>query len=369
MTVRTGSGIFLDGVTSARHDVTVELVPAGLQILGADGKPLALWAYDAIERVAGPEGALRIAQAGSPVLARLEVRDDALAAAIDQHAVKIDRSGRAERRMRLKVVIWSVAAMTSIVLVAVFGMPAIATGLAPLVPYRIERALGDAVETQLRTLLDTRKRGAAFECGRGEGEADGLAALEKLVQGLEAAAALPIPINVKVVRLPVANAFALPGGHIYVFQGLLTRADTPDELAGILAHEIGHVAHRDSTRNILQAAGLSFFFGMLLGDFVGGGAVVVASKTLLEASYSRSVEAAADAYSVELMTSISGDPHALGVILQRIAGDSAGWAKLLLDHPETRDRVAVIVAADAKPTQPLLDAAQWTALKRICSGA
>jgi Zn-dependent protease with chaperone function len=269
-------------------------------------------------------------------------------------------------------VFWTVAATVSTLLVAIFGVPAIATGLAPLVPFRIERLLGDAVDTQIRSMLDLRRRGAAFECGRAEDEKAGLAALDDLVKGLETAAALPLPISVKVVRLRQANAFALPGGlpggHIYVFQGLLDKAETPDELAGVLAHEIAHVAHRDGTRAILQAAGLSFFFGMLLGDFVGGGAVVIASKTILETNYSREVETAADAYSIELMRAVAGDPRALAPILQRIAGDSDGWVKILLDHPETRDRVAVIEAASIGTPRPLLDATQWAALKRICSG-
>ena len=101
------------------------------------------------------------------------------------------------------------------------------------------------------------------------------------------------------VRRSDFNAFALPGGHIYVFQGLIDRAQSPDELAGVLAHEIGHVAHRDGTRTVLQTAGLSFLFGMMLGDFFGGGAVVIAAKTVLRSSYSRRVEAAADTYSVD----------------------------------------------------------------------
>ena len=109
---------------------------------------------------------------------------------------------------------------------------------------------------------------------------------------------------------------------------------------------------------------------MMLGDFVGGGAVVIAARTVLKSSYSRHVEAAADAYSVDLMAKAGGDPHALGVILARIVGDKDHGMKLLLDHPETKDRIAAIDAvAVAGATTPLLDAAQWSALKQICSTA
>ena len=365
----SGAAIYFDGATSARHDVTVELTSATLRVSGADGVVLADWTYPEIETLSAPDGVLRIGRAGSAVLARLEVRDPALITAIDDRCVTIDGTGRTERRMRRKVVFWSFAAAASLVLVAVFGVPIIATRLAPLVPYRVERLLGDAVDKLVRSTLDTNNAGARFECGHGTTETAGSAAFDALVGKLAAAAALPLPVNALVVRRSEANAFALPGGRIYVFEGLIDKAETPDELAAVLAHEIGHLAHRDGTRSVLQAAGLSFLFGMLLGDFFGGGAVVIASKTVLQSSYSRAVEAAADGYGIDLMNRVGGDPHALATILKRIATDTDGWIKVLLDHPENRARIAVIMASVVGATHPLIDEAQWAALKRICSGA
>ena len=124
-------------------------------------------------------------------------------------------------------------------------------------------------------------------------------------------------------------------------KGLIAQSRTPDELAGVIAHEIGHVAHRDGTRSILQAAGLSFLFGMLLGDFTGGGVVVIAAQTVMQSAYSRDVESAADRYGVELMTKIGGDGRALGTILERIAGGIEPGMTILRDHPATMERVAV----------------------------
>jgi hypothetical protein len=69
------------------------------------------------------------------------------------------------------------------------------------------------------------------------------------------------------------------------------------------------------------------------------------------------------------MIRLKADPHALAAILKRIAGDSEGWSKLLLDHPETKNRIAAIEAAPRGTPQPLLDDAQWTELKRICAPA
>jgi Zn-dependent protease with chaperone function len=364
-----GPGIFYDGTTSARHSVRVELAPAMLQIRAADGRLLAGWAYNEIEKLSAPDHVLRIGLLGSPILARLEIRDPALATAIDDLSLTIDRSGASERRMQRKVVFWSIAASISLVLVAVFGVPEIATRLAPLVPYRIETLLGDAVDAQIRAMLDSRKLGNDFECGNSDGAKAGKAAFDHMLTRLEQAAALPVPLNAKVVRRSEANAIALPGGRIYIFEGLINKAESADEVAGVLAHEIGHVARRDGMRSVMQAAGLSFLFGMLLGDFVGGGAVVVAARTVLQLSYSRDVEAAADGYSVGLMQRVNANPHGLATILKRIAGsgNTEGWVKILLDHPETRDRVAIIEATSAAGAQPILDASEWTAFRRICA--
>jgi Zn-dependent protease with chaperone function len=366
----SGPAIYFDGTCSARNDVVVEAGTAGLQIFGAGRHLLDEWLYAELRRQAAPDGVLRLGRSGETLLARLEVRDLALASAIEDRAVTLDRSGAAERKLRRKVVILSLAAVVSLILTAIIGVPVLATRLTPLVPISVEQKLGNAVDSQIRATLDTKHLGAGFVCGDGANGAAGRAALDKLVGRLKTAAALPYPLHVDVVRRADFNAFALPGGHIYAFQGLIDRAHTPDEVAGVLAHEIGHVAHRDGTRTVLQAAGLSFLFGMMLGDFVGGGAVVIAAKTVVRSSYSRRVEASADLYSVGLMHKVGADPRALATILERVAADKDEGIKILADHPDTKDRVVAINAvAPSGATTPLLGAADWAALKQICAPA
>jgi Zn-dependent protease with chaperone function len=367
--VPSASAHFFDGKTSARHAVTVELDPAGLVVRASDGHLRARWPYEQLEHLSSHDGVFRLGLVGSGDLARLEIRDPAFAATIDELSTMVDRTGRAERRGRRKVVLWSIAAVVSLVLVGIFGVPAIAGRLAPLIPFSVERKLGQAVDPQVRTLFGGDRPGMPFVCGTLEIEKEGQAALEKLVAKLETAASLGMPLTVSVARPAVANAIALPGGFIYVFHGLIAKAESVDEVAGVLAHEIGHVAHRDGTRAVLQAAGLSFLFGMVLGDFVGGGAVVIAARAILQLSHSREVERAADLYAVELIARAGGNPRALGAILNRIAGSQDPNMKILLNHPVTRERVALIeqISAASRETAPLLDAAEWAALKRICA--
>jgi Zn-dependent protease with chaperone function len=303
-------------------------------------------------------------------LERLEIRDPAFATEIDTRAAYVDRTGGLQRRQRVRVIGWSVTATASLLVVAWFGLPAIAARLAPSLPASVERRLGAAVDMQVRSMLETGKNGGAFECGTAAAEMPGRAALDKIMRRLEAAAALPMPLRTNVVRRDEVNAIALPGGYVYVFQGLIAKAENADEIAGVIAHEIGHVANRDGTKAMLEGAGLSFLFGMLLGDFVGGGAVVLAARNVLQSSYSREAEAAADAYGTDLMNKAGGDARALAVILDKTGGATEPGMKILMDHPETKARIAAINRmAAARQSSPFLEASEWAALKQICAGS
>ena len=145
--------------------MAVELAPEGLRIRSADGTLLGEWPYDDLESVPSPAGVLRLGRAGSPVLARLEIRDREFADAIDSRSIPVDRSGRSERRMRTKVIVWSLIATASLVGVAVWGVPLIATRLAPLIPYSLEFRLGELIEAQARASLDTRHLGRGRRVG------------------------------------------------------------------------------------------------------------------------------------------------------------------------------------------------------------
>jgi Zn-dependent protease with chaperone function len=381
-----GPANFFDGVTSARQEAVVELGQQSLQIRGAAGDQLAEWPYADIAIMSAPDGMLRLGLATGSSLARLEIRDAGLAAAFDARTGSIQRFATTDRRTRVKVVGWSVAAAVSAVLIAVFGVPAIVERVAPLVPVGMEQRLGVSVDAQVRTVLATEAK--EFECGTSAATKDGRAAFDKMVRQLETAAALPLPLHAVVVHRNEANAFALPGGYVYVFEGIVDKAQSADELAGVIAHEMGHVAHRDGVRSVMQASGLSFLFGMLIGDFSGGGASVIAVRTVMQSSYSRETESAADAYGARLVAKLGRDPRALGAILLRIAGTPGPMSKILLDHPEAKDRAAAIDAlAGPRPasspvvkggdgsivktggsaTAALISAAEWTALKRICA--
>jgi predicted Zn-dependent protease len=366
---KSGPAIFFDGKSSTRHAVTVELDPSALLVRSASGALLARWPYDELEQSSAHEGVFRIGHLSGDTLERVDIRDPELAHAVDVLSIPVDRTGLRQRRNRRKVVLWSVAAVASLLAVAIYGIPELATRAAPLVPYTFEQRLGASVNAQIRAALDREKQGEGFVCGTREKEKAGQAALARMVGKLEAAAQLPIPLRLQAVRHPQANAIALPGGYVYVFQGLIEKSETADEVAGVIAHEIGHVANRDGLRSLLQSGGLAFLFGLVLGDFVGGGAVIFASRAILRLAYSRQVEAQADAYAVALMQKVGGDPRALSMILTRIAGDKEPPVRILTNHPATKERARSIEDV-TRPAimRPIVSEDEWAALKRICAG-
>ena len=153
-----------------------------------------------------------------------------------------------------------------------------------------------------------------------------------------------------------------------MFSGLLAKAENADEIASVLAHELGHLKHRDSTREVIHNGGSSFLIGLLFGDVTGSGAVVFVSRSLLSASYSREAEQAADTFAIDVMHKLGRSPKAGGELLFRVTGREADRSiSILASHPLTEDRLARMRAEDRPPSgPPLLADPEWLALKAIC---
>jgi Zn-dependent protease with chaperone function len=351
-----GSAIYFDGTSSRRRQVALAF---GDRLeLQESPDTVIEWCYADIRRADSPSGTVRVSCLAAPALARLEIRDAAVAAELISRCTQLDQNFPGRRGIA-KIVGWSLAATVSIVVVVLFGVPLAADRLTPLVPQAFERRLGDVGEGQVKTLFG----------GKVCDNASGQAAFAKLVNTVREAAGLDTSVQSTVLSSPIPNAFALPGGKVYVFSGLLAKADNADEIAGILGHEFGHLRHRDSTRNLIYNGGTSFLIGLLFGDITGSGALIFASRSLVTASYSREAEQNADTFAIDVMHRIGRSPKPMGELTFRVTGKEGDRSlSILANHPLTEDRLARMSKEDQPPSSsPLLTAGEWASLKAICS--
>jgi Zn-dependent protease with chaperone function len=350
------AAIYFDGQTNQKHIVTLK-ASSCLEI-AEEGVFLAAWSYGDIRRADGPKDILRLRDIAAAPLARLEICDPAAQAEVARLCALLDGEGSPGDGSVGRIIFWSCAAAVSIFAIIWFAIPLLADRLTPLVPIALEKRLGDASNKQVQAIFGNKTCTAP----------EGTRALQKLVDQLQAQAQLRIAPESAVLNSAVPNAFALPGGKVYILSKLIQRAESPDELAGTLAHEFGHIAHRDGLRRLIADGSTSFLFGLLLGDVTGGGVVLTAGRSLFSAAYSREAEASADLYSRELMRKLGRSPKAFGTLLLRITGsEKNNPLAIFASHPMSADRMAALSQAeDAPEGPPLLSDEEWQALKTIC---
>jgi len=255
---------------------------------------------------------------------------------------------RSKRSKRLSVIGTMLAIL---LLVAFVGFPLFSGLVAPLVPQSVEEAVGAEM------VKDTAAHGSFCTAP------EGVAALETLVRRL-AAQAPDESFEVYVSDQEVLNAFAAPGGHVVLFASIVAQADSPEEVAGVLAHEMGHVVESHPTEGLVEAVGYGIF-GMLTP---GGGRQEEVAKALLTNHYSRADELDADLAGVELLNAAGIDSRGLFQFFDRLeaAGDEVpGAVEFLSTHPSERVRKANLEEV-AEAGEAALTEVQWKALQGIC---
>lgn len=170
--------------------------------------------------------------------------------------------------------------------------------------------------------------------------------VQKLLDKLVAAAGdQPYKMTLHIVRDPQVNAFAAPGGHIIVNTGLLEKTKRPEELAGVLGHELQHVYGRHGLRNMIHGLKWHLAAALLIGD-VGSVQHMVLAKApdFINLSYSRSLETEADLEGTKLLVKAQVDPSGLKeffAILQEEQGQIAP-PEFLSSHPDTQNRMEAL---------------------------
>lgn len=360
---------YFDGESAAPREVVLSFGERTLVIMAMDGTAIAHWPLASLRALGqrSATGVQLVPQIDSDE--RLVLSDAEMLAAIgevcpDLYRRPVDRGG-----MR-RVAVWAGSAVAAVTLIVFVLVPMLAAQLAGMIPPKREQQLGDAVVGQLQSLLSLTGDGKPEICDHSAG----LAALERLGARLNPNPELPYPLRLDVIDHGLVNAVALPGGRILVFRGLIDAAAAPEEVAGVLAHEIGHVVYRDPTREALRAAGTAGILGLLIGDVFGASFAVVATDAVLNASYQRDAEIRADetAYRLLAAAELPSRPFADFFLKMRAKyGETPDMLKLVASHPGLAERAERAAAADLIGDgrfEPSLSDRDWIALRGICTG-
>ncbi len=149
----------------------------------------------------------------------------------------------------------------------------------------------------------------------------------------------PYTFEISVVKNDVVNAFALPGGYVVVFTGLLEQAKSGEEVAGVLSHELNHVLERHGLERIVKQLGVVAVLGIILGDQQGlAGVMKQVGAELLSLKFGRAQETEADVKGLQLLHRARIDPTGMVAFFQRMSEQEQGRVEWLSSHPMSAAR-------------------------------
>ena len=320
------AGSLFDGRSSQKHLVDVELTPQAIILKAPGDKPIR-WAYPQL-RWAADTSPFHIEHCaeGDGGLETLVVDDPDFYRSVLEIALKSFSSRENESKFNWKLYAVGILILIFSAYVFIKTVPSfLADQMVEKIPIEWEVTVGQSI---LKMLPVAQKP-----------DPEVLKVLQDTVDFLKQS--LPgNPYDLKVYILPVeqVNALALPGGPIVIFEGLIDKAESPEELAGVLAHEIQHILLRHSTRGILRNLAKSMLVTLFLGDVnsVMEGIVQLAGQ-LETLGLSREMEAEADQKGMELILAANIDPHGMIRIFKKLMQEDFSQKKLPKGKPVSEE--------------------------------
>lgn len=196
---------------------------------------------------------------------------------------------------------------------------------------------------------------------------EGVAALDRLADRMAEVLDGPEP-KVLTVRWDLVNAFALPGGRIVLTSGLIERAASPQALASVLAHEVGHVARRDPLARVLRDKLVDVALAAVFGVSLNVGTTGAVASFLLDNSYTRDQEEGADTAALRVLNALDIDPGLGALFFDRLAEADSGLGAVtwLRSHPLSVDRAEKLRrGGTGRGTGMTVD--EWRAVEALCS--
>jgi len=361
-TVTTWHGAYFDGRSARRHPVTVERTHTGLVIRGESVGELR-WPYGEVrcDARATPGEPVRCQRGARDAPEVLVVADPAFRAALEGTTAAGGPLAALRRRSMGALALTAAVVLAALGAVWSIAIPALAAAVAAHLPVQLEEALGESTASMVIGGMRTCSTPAAD------------AALDKMLRRLVAdGRGGRYRYDLTIVDDSIVNAFAAPGGRIVVFRGLVAQAQSPEEVAGVLAHEIQHVTQQHGVRSLLRDMPARLLLSSLTGSSVLGDALASAAYTLGSLSYARADELAADLGAVRMLAAARVDPQGMIGFFRRSAAAGEGDSRLasyLSTHPSDSRRVEALeaeVAAAKTAAVPVMTRREWAALRAAC---
>lgn len=205
-------------------------------------------------------------------------------------------------------------------------------------------------------------------------EPQGKAALDRLTKRLMTGVGAGQTFNVRVVDWNLLNAFAAPGEQIVLTRRIIQQAKSPEEVAGVLAHEMGHGLERHPETAIVRVIGMTAALELITG---GAGTIANIGLGITALSYNRAAEREADAQALRLLETAAIAPSGLVDFFRRMseaeakaksAPKSSGgeWTSIFSTHPNSAERAQNAAGRPAWKSTPALSPEEWQALRTIC---
>jgi Zn-dependent protease with chaperone function len=359
-------GSYYDGRALAPQPVSLSVEPTGLTIRFPSATTQ-FWPYSELQQTQGRYSGEEVRfERGTGLCETVVIPNANILLAI--HRI----SGKEARHFhhpgtRRKRGYWTMAAACAAlpIIYGIFtwGVPLLAGPITSAIPVFWERQLGQFVQQTFTDEQDV--------CENIELHDTLQALLTRLTTPIQDS---PYDFQVTLVDSPQVNAMAAPGGYLMVFRGLLQETDTPEELAGVLAHEIQHVLLRHSMRLIVQHVSMAFIIAALSGDASGmllyG---LQAAQTLQTLSYSREAENEADEQGLVLLQHANINPEGMMSFFEKLRseehqGEESPF-RYFSTHPPTHERQEHLEGLELPhsiPYQKFPFEKNWVTLRDLC---
>ncbi|MBS0169763.1 MAG: M48 family metallopeptidase [Nitrospira sp.] len=243
----------------------------------------------------------------------------------------LERAAQQVRRARHSHrLLWGslLGALVGLGLMLWFGSDLIVEWAVAKIPIEWERKLGESVYQDFLSKETVLKDGPA------------VSAVQEMTQRLaEKIPDNPYTFQVSVVQSPVVNAFALPGGYVVVFTGLMNKAESGEEVAGVLSHELNHVLQRHGLERMVKMLGLAAVVGIIVGDQQGVlGLAKQLGMELATLKFGRAQETEADLTGLRLLSDAGIAPDGMIRFFERLSEKDGGRVELFSTHPMSAAR-------------------------------